>query len=623
MLVSRLIVWVIAASLGATAAAWAQSTNPLGKAAQITQLGNCFPTQTTGAITPSITVTCLTSVVNSYQQYPAVNPQTGTSYTVQTTDYGQLVTVKNSGAIAVTLPGAAAAGFFPFNFYIANEGSGAATITPQGGSQINGASTLVLTTNNSALIVSDGTNYWTVSGTAGSVVSSITVGTTTITSGTTNGLLYDNGGVFGNLSTANNGVLITSNSGVPSISTTLPSGLTVPSPAITGTPTGVGSSITINSTNCPLAGSCTINTSIAIGQSISGGTSNGLLYDNGGLLGNLATGNSGVLVTSSGGVPSIATTIPATTQANITGTGTLTSGATGSGFTLALGSSTVTGTLPLANGGANAAITAAAGGVVYSTASALAVTAAGTLNQCLLSNGSSAPAFGNCNAGSPGVASLGNTGGTDTSLTIAGTGSGPWTGTVTAKLNLGNAQTWTAAQTFTNSDILLLGSSTGYTTFTSANASGSNYTLTFPAVTDTLAVLGTSQTYTATVTNSGTANFTGTFKVASNTMTFPGAAATLPQTVASGTIALATGAVASGACTSAQTSTATGAASTDVIEATFNADPTSTTGYSPTTNGMLTIVSYPTTNTANFKVCNNTGSSITPGAATLNWRITR
>jgi hypothetical protein len=55
---------------------------------------------------------------------------------------------------------------------------------------------------------------------------------------------------------------------------------------------------------------------------------------------------------------------------------------------------------------------------------------------------------------------------------------------------LGVAQTWTAVQTFTNSDIKLLGSSTGKTIFTSANAGASDYTITFPAVTDTVAVLG-------------------------------------------------------------------------------------------------------------------------------------
>jgi hypothetical protein len=71
------------------------------------------------------------------------------------------------------------------------------------------------------------------------------------------------------------------------------------------------------------------------------------------------------------------------------------------------------------------------------------------------------------------------------------------TGTGSYVLNLSNANKWLAAQTFTNSDLLLLGSSTGATTFTSANAGSSNYTLTFPAATDTVAVLGTAQTWTA------------------------------------------------------------------------------------------------------------------------------
>ena len=57
--------------------------------------------------------------------------------------------------------------------------------------------------------------------------------------------------------------------------------------------------------------------------------------------------------------------------------------------------------------------------------------------------------------------------------------------------------TWTGTHTFTNSLLRLLGSSTGHTTFTSANGGSSNFTLTFPAVTDTLAVLGTAQTWTA------------------------------------------------------------------------------------------------------------------------------
>ena len=47
----------------------------------------------------------------------------------------------------------------------------------------------------------------------------------------------------------------------------------------------------------------------------------------------------------------------------------------------------------LAHGGTNASLTAAAGGAVYSTASALAITAAGTTGQVLTSAGAAAPAF--------------------------------------------------------------------------------------------------------------------------------------------------------------------------------------------------------------------------------------
>lgn len=62
---------------------------------------------------------------------------------------------------------------------------------------------------------------------------------------------------------------------------------------------------------------------------------------------------------------------------------------------------------------------------------------------------------------------------------------------------LGTAQSWTAAQTFNNSDIKLLGSSSGATTLTSANGGASNFTLTLPAVSDTVATLATAQTWSA------------------------------------------------------------------------------------------------------------------------------
>jgi hypothetical protein len=94
-------------------------------------------------------------------------------------------------------------------------------------------------------------------------------------------------------------------------------------------------------------------------------------------------------------------------------------------------------------------------------------------------------------------------------------------------------------------------------------------------------------------------------------------------TVASGTSALGTSAIVSAACATVVTTSATGTATTDVVTASFNGDPTAVTGYIPLTTGMLTIISYPTANNVNFKVCNNTSASITPGAITLNWRVVR
>lgn len=94
-------------------------------------------------------------------------------------------------------------------------------------------------------------------------------------------------------------------------------------------------------------------------------------------------------------------------------------------------------------------------------------------------------------------------------------------------------------------------------------------------------------------------------------------------TIATGTKALATSAISSASCTSAQTATATGTLTTDIVTASFNGDPTAVTGYVPLTSGMLTIIVYPTADTVNFKVCNNTSSSITPGAITLNYKVSR
>lgn len=135
----------------------------------------------------------------------------------------------------------------------------------------------------------------------------------------------------------------------------------------------------------------------------------------------------------------------------------------------------------------------------------------------------------------------------------------------------------------------------------------------------------TSSTGTLTIANGKTATL-------SNTLTFTGTDAssvafgtggTVAYTIGSGTAALGTSSIGSGACASVVTVAATGVATTDTIGWGFNGDPTGVVGYQPSTNGMLTIIAYPTTNNVNFKICNNLSASVTPGAITLNWRVTR
>jgi hypothetical protein len=91
----------------------------------------------------------------------------------------------------------------------------------------------------------------------------------------------------------------------------------------------------------------------------------------------------------------------------------------------------------------------------------------------------------------------------------------------------------------------------------------------------------------------------------------------------SGTASLGAGTISSAACATAVTVSATGVTTTDVVTASFNGDATAVTGYMPLTTGMLTIIAYPTSDNVNFKVCNTTNASITPGPIALNWRVTR
>jgi len=181
---------------------------------------------------------------------------------------------------------------------------------------------------------------------------------------------------------------------------------------------------------------------------------------------------------------------------------------------------------------------------------------------------------------------------------------------LTLNVGAGTSYCSNAIQSYAGGTLTMANNATNYVFLdaSSACAPASN-TSGFTSSTVPLATVVTSGGVITTVAINATA-----FKANSNNTT----AAT---SVANGTAALGTSAIASGICATVVTVSATGVLTTDNIQADFNADPTGVTGY--IAPNMLTIIKYPTANNVNFKVCNNTGSSITPGAITLNWRVAR
>jgi hypothetical protein len=105
----------------------------------------------------------------------AVNAQVGTTYTVAGSDLAKLVTFSNAAPVAVTLPQATSSGgAFEVGWWaeFENRGAGLVTITPTI-STINGGANITLATNQSVKIISDGTNYFALTGKTSTAVTNL------------------------------------------------------------------------------------------------------------------------------------------------------------------------------------------------------------------------------------------------------------------------------------------------------------------------------------------------------------------------------------------------------------------------------------------------------------------
>jgi hypothetical protein len=200
----------------------------------------------------------------------------------------------------------------------------------------------------------------------GTVIGMAFGGTNANLSATVNNLVYSTATQFALLPTGNNSVLVTSNTGVPSISATLPvlvqGNITAVGTIASGTWNGnlitvpFGGSGAASFTAFTLLAAGTTSTGAfqnvastgLIGQvltsqgagalpqwtnasgtgTVNSGGINDLAYyaAAGTTISGLATANNGVLVTSAGGVPSISSTLPNAVQLNISSLGTVTTG---------------------------------------------------------------------------------------------------------------------------------------------------------------------------------------------------------------------------------------------------------------------------------------------------------
>lgn len=305
---------------------------------------------------------------------------------VQLGNGADTVTVNGTGGLAqvgsssgkISFLTQAAAGTYNWN-WPTTAGTATYLLTSQGG-----ASTAMTWTNPTVTVNSVACTIG--SSCTISAVANLVSGTTTITGACTNGfVLYNNAGVLGCQSIAGGGNV--SNTGTPTngqiaqwTNSTTIQGISTVGVANGGTGQ---STLTANAFlvgNGTTAISQIALTGLVLGNGVSAPTS---------YAGASCTNQVINALSASGGATCVSLTnsyLTAGTFSSITGVGTLTAGATGSGFTVALATSTITGQLGVANGGTGDA-TLTSNGVLYGNGtSAVQATAQGGANTILTAN---------------------------------------------------------------------------------------------------------------------------------------------------------------------------------------------------------------------------------------------
>ncbi len=161
----------------------------------------------------------------------------------------------------------------------------------------------------------------------------LTSGLTQISSGTAQGIFYQNGATtLSQIAVVNNAVLATNGSGIPSEVTTLPANLTIPAVTFNGTIAASGLSsgtcangLGLNGTNSVVLISCPgAASSIQVGSTaISSGANGNLEFNNSGTLGEVSPGNGLSISGSTLGLTAARRTTP-TVQRFTSGSGTYT-----------------------------------------------------------------------------------------------------------------------------------------------------------------------------------------------------------------------------------------------------------------------------------------------------------